>query len=156
MVSDSYAVPASAASGAPGPPGLSAGTIDVHVGERLRQRRRSLRMSQGDLAARVGLTYQQIQKYEQGTNRVSASRLFEFARVLEVDIDWFFESLPGSHVRPAGDGGFPNADGDAHGFPYHSLRSPETSELVTLYYAIKKSTVRRRLLELVKVIGTIY
>ena len=67
--------------------------VDVHVGNRLRSRRKSLRMSQEKLADSVKLTFQQIQKYEKGTNRIGASRLYEIARVLAVPVAYFFEGL---------------------------------------------------------------
>ena len=68
--------------------------IDVHVGSRLRQRRTLLGMSQGKLGDMVGLTFQQIQKYEHGVNRIGASRLYDMSRVLDVQISYFFEDIP--------------------------------------------------------------
>lgn len=73
-----------------------ASAVDVHVGQRLRERRNELERTQDSLANAVGLTFQQIQKYEKGTNRVSASRLQQFADILDVDVSWFFEGAPGS------------------------------------------------------------
>ena len=67
--------------------------IDIHVGERVRARRKALRMSQQALAAGVGLTFQQIQKYERGTNRLSASKLFEICEILEVEVGYVFTGL---------------------------------------------------------------
>ena len=69
-------------------------TVDVHVGARIRLRRRLLGMSQERLADALGLTFQQVQKYERGANRVSASKLFEIARTLQTPIEFFFEGLP--------------------------------------------------------------
>jgi len=69
--------------------------IDVHVGHRVRERRTLLGLSQSHLAEQVGLTFQQIQKYERGTNRISASRLWQLSEVLGVPISWFFEDLDG-------------------------------------------------------------
>ena len=69
-------------------------TVDVHVGARVRLRRRLLGMSQERLADALGLTFQQVQKYERGANRVSASKLFEIARTLQTPIEFFFEGLP--------------------------------------------------------------
>ena len=68
--------------------------VDVHVGERIRFRRRVLGVSQEQLAGVLGLTFQQIQKYEKGSNRVSASRLYEISEVLEIPIEYFFAGLP--------------------------------------------------------------
>ena len=69
-------------------------SVDVHVGAKIRLRRKMLGVSQTELADAVGLTFQQIQKYERGTNRVSASKLFDFARKLDVPISYFFDDLP--------------------------------------------------------------
>ena len=68
--------------------------VDVHVGTRMRQRRTLLGMSQEKLGKAVGLTFQQIQKYERGANRMGSSRLYEFARVLDVPISYFFDEMP--------------------------------------------------------------
>src|SRR5512143_3127512 len=70
--------------------------IDVHVGSRVRLRRTLLGMSQGRLGDAIGLTFQQVQKYERGTNRVSSSRLFDLARVLDVPVSYFFEEMAAS------------------------------------------------------------
>lgn len=75
------------ANGAPNP-------IDEHVGHRIFLRRRVLNMSQKDMAALLGLTFQQIQKYENGTNRISASRLWDFSQILGVDVNFFYEDMP--------------------------------------------------------------
>ena len=66
--------------------------IDIHVGARVRQRRKALRISQVSMAEYVGLAFQQVHKYECGTNRISASKLYEFAEALQVPIDWFFRA----------------------------------------------------------------
>lgn len=78
----------------------TANPIDIYVGSRIRLRRNSLKISQGTLADALGLTFQQVQKYERGTNRVSASKLYDTARVLEVPVGFFFEGL---QVLPEGD-----------------------------------------------------
>jgi transcriptional regulator with XRE-family HTH domain len=75
---------------------------DIYVGKRVRMRRLALDMSQTNLADAVGLTFQQIQKYEQGTNRVSASRMQQFAKILEVPISFFFEGAPAAQVMGGG------------------------------------------------------
>jgi len=82
----------------PGAP-RAAIAIDAHVGQRLRLRRQLRNVSQEQLGDEVGVTFQQIQKYENGRNRISASRLYRLALVLDVPVDWFFDGLPG---RPAG------------------------------------------------------
>lgn len=70
--------------------------VDVYVGQRIRAHRRHLRISQEALAEQIGVTFQQIQKYEKGSNRVSASKLFEISRILDVPIGFFFDGLPGA------------------------------------------------------------
>lgn len=75
--------------------------VDVHVGQRMRHRRWMLGITQPQLAARVGITFQQIQKYEAGMNRVSASRLWDIAEAMEVDVTFFFEGLKGVEGRKA-------------------------------------------------------
>jgi transcriptional regulator with XRE-family HTH domain len=82
----------------------SADPTDIHVGKRVRMRRLMLKMSQGDLASSAGITFQQIQKYEKGTNRISSSRLQQFADVLDVPISYFFEDAPYPSIKSkAGD-----------------------------------------------------
>jgi transcriptional regulator with XRE-family HTH domain len=76
------------------PDSLDPQQIDKHVGERIRRRRRAHGLSQDDLAVAVGLTFQQIQKYERGANRVSASKLYQIARALKATINYFYEGLP--------------------------------------------------------------
>lgn len=71
--------------------------VDRHVGARVRERRKSLRLSQVDLATALGLTFQQVQKYERGLNRISASKLFEISKKLEVPISWFFDGYQDGH-----------------------------------------------------------
>jgi transcriptional regulator with XRE-family HTH domain len=70
--------------------------VDVHVGKRVKKRRQALGLSQEALGDGVGLTFQQIQKYEKGTNRISSSRLQQFAQILKVDVPWFFDEMPGA------------------------------------------------------------
>ena len=70
--------------------------VDIHVGQRVKARRNALGLSQESLGDSVGLTFQQIQKYEKGTNRISSSRLQQFAHILKVDVPWFFEDMPGA------------------------------------------------------------
>ncbi len=74
--------------------------VDIHVGARVRLRRTMLGMSQTALAEQLGITFQQVQKYEKGTNRMGASRLQQTASVLSVPPGWFFEDAPGSGIRP--------------------------------------------------------
>ena len=133
------------------PPGVP-NPIDVHAGSRLRLRRTLLGLSQEKLADHVGLTFQQVQKYERGANRMGASRLFQFARLLDVEIAYFFEDLPPGLRAPeqqlvkglAAQGKKPEID---------PLARRETLELVRAYYAITDPKVRKRLFEMVKALG---
>jgi transcriptional regulator with XRE-family HTH domain len=131
--------------------------VDRHVGARMRQRRTLLGMSQTKLGDAVGLTFQQVQKYEHGSNRVSSSRLFEFAKVLDVPVAYFFDEMPANALsgRPMsgrGRKGFGEA-----GTPFEQEKDPlikrETLELVRAYYKIREARVRKRIFEMVKAVG---
>ncbi len=126
--------------------------IDVHVGARVRLRRTLLGMSQEKLGEALGLTFQQVQKYERGVNRIGASRLFDIARVLDVPISFFFDDMPegmgaaGGGLR-RGVGGLAEAQ---EGFEDDTLHRRETLELVRAYYRITDPSVRKRVFELIK------
>jgi len=115
--------------------------VDVHVGKRVRQRRWMVGMTQQQLAERVGIKFQQIQKYETGMNRVSASRLWEISAALNVQPSFFFEGLGGDSSASA----TPELPGDL-------LSDKEALELVRSYYAIPE-TQRRRLFDLARVLS---
>ncbi len=123
--------------------------VDVHVGGRVRVRRTLLGMSQEKLGVAVGLTFQQIQKYERGANRIGASRLFELSRILDVPISFFFEGITtaGKHGRAG------LSDQGQEPFKRDPLAKRETLELVRAYYKISDPKVRKRLFELVKSIS---
>ena len=127
--------------------------IDLHVGRRMRQRRTLLGLSQERLAEALGLTFQQVQKYERGSNRVSASRLYELGRVLEVSIGYFFEELPVDMPRKVRDHmqGTIVLDGAAR--RADPLTRRETLELVRAYYRIREPKVRRRLFEMARALA---
>ena len=114
--------------------------VDVHVGKRVRHRRWLIGMTQQQLAERVGIKFDQIEKYETGPNRVSASRLWDIADAPEVPVSFFFEGLGDEHVENAGGADMPN----------DILKDKEALELVRSYYAIPE-TQRRRLFELARV-----
>jgi transcriptional regulator with XRE-family HTH domain len=118
--------------------------IDIHVGKRIRMRRLLLNMNQETLANALGLTFQQVQKYEFGRNRVSASRLKQMSEILEVPIEFFFGDLPS-------DGASQTAKEQDR---RDRMERPETIELIRLYYAIDDPEVRQRLLEMIKSVGT--
>ena len=130
--------------------------IDVHVGSRIRLRRTLLGMSQERLGESLGLTFQQVQKYERGVNRVGASRLFDLSRVLDVPISFFFDDMPdtlstsfgGLPSRRSG----PSADGQDP-FGDDTLSRRETLELVRAYYRITDPAIRKRVFDLIKSMG---
>ena len=131
--------------------------VDVHVGSRMRQRRTLLGMSQSKVAEAVGLTFQQIQKYERGSNRIGSSRLYEFAKVLDVPVSYFFDEMPSNALsgRPMsgrGRKGFGEADTPAQ-YEKDPLLKRETLELVRAYYKIRARRVRKRIFEMVKAVG---
>jgi transcriptional regulator with XRE-family HTH domain len=105
-------------------------------------------MSQERLAELLGVTFQQVQKYEKGVNRIAASRLFDIAGSLSVPVGHFFEGLPASRAAAAGVAEKPN---DA--FVYETLSTPEGLQLVTLFSQIKSLRLRRRVLDLVRALG---
>jgi transcriptional regulator with XRE-family HTH domain len=113
--------------------------VDAHVGKRIRHRRWMVGMTQQQLADKVGIKFQQIQKYETGMNRVSASRLWDIAETLGVAISFFFEGLSADTAAPAA------AVGDM-------LADKEAQELVRSYYAIPEAQ-RRRLFDLARVLS---
>jgi transcriptional regulator with XRE-family HTH domain len=132
--------------------------IDVHVGRRLRLRRTLLGMSQERLGQLLGLTFQQIQKYERGVNRIGSSRLYELGQILDVPISFFFDDM-------AQDGGAPDlhAPGlaeDPADFAWDTqdlqLEKRETLELVRAYNRIPDPAVRKRLFELAKALANLH
>ena len=121
--------------------------IDVHVGSRVRLRRNMLGLSQEKLGEAIGLTFQQVQKYERGANRIGASRLLELSRVLDVPVSFFYDET--DPVRaPAIPSGF--EESPQEGFENDPLRRRETLELVDAYYDIEDAATRRRFFDLAK------
>ncbi|SCA55602.1 Uncharacterized HTH-type transcriptional regulator Smed_0045 [Candidatus Terasakiella magnetica] len=130
-----------------------ANPIDIYVGTRLRQRRTLLGMSQGKLGDTVGLTFQQIQKYERGANRIGASRLYDLSRVLDVSIAYFFEDMPAEISEDRYKGVSQELSTNVSAFEVDDMTRRETLELVRNYYKVTNPTVRRRLFELAKVLA---
>ena len=126
--------------------------IDVHVGGRVRLRRTLLGMSQEKLGEALGLTFQQVQKYERGVNRIGASRLFDLARVLDVPIGFFFDDMPASLGGSSGAlrGRIAGFAENQEGFEDDALNRRETLELVRAYYRITEPAVRKRVFDLIK------
>ena len=123
--------------------------VDLHVGARIRMRRKIIGISQEKLAEELGLTFQQVQKYERGANRVSASKLYEIARALLTPVAYFFEGL--SDPSEGSRTGF--AETGADQFVHEFLMTPEGLELAMLFPKIPRGRLRRRLLDLVRAMG---
>lgn len=122
--------------------------IDVHVGSRVRLRRTLLGMSQGVLGKALGLTFQQIQKYERGANRIGSSRLYRLSRILDVPVSFFFDELSEAIIF-----GAEPAETSGPNFETERLARRETLDLVRRYYQISDDKVRKRVFELVKALG---
>ena len=118
--------------------------IDIHVGGRVRLRRMMLGMSQEKLGEQLGITFQQIQKYEKGTNRIGASRLQHISTVLSVPVSFFFEDAPPTPTLAGGMAEAPSSD-----YVVDFLSSSEGLQLNKAFVRIKDSKIRRRLVDLV-------
>lgn len=130
-----------------------ANPMDAHVGSRVRLRRMLLGMSQERLGEQLGLTFQQVQKYEKGVNRIGASRLFELAQVLSVPIQYFYDDAP----SPAEGGGFAvpgMAERSQEGFVIEFLSSREGLDLNKAFVRIVDPKVRRAVVDLVKTLAS--
>ena len=139
--------PSASAKGGPNP-------VDIHVGARLRLRRTLLGMSQDKLGQALGLTFQQIQKYERGANRIGSSRLYQLGQILDVPVSYFFddmtEDIAAPHRRHGAKG---LADQAQQLYVDDSLTRRETLELARAYYRITDPKVRKQLFELTKSLG---
>ena len=123
--------------------------VDIHVGARVRLRRTLLGMSQEKLGKALGLTFQQVQKYERGANRIGSSRLFQLSKILDVPVSFFFDEMAPETTRKA-DG---MAEGNKQVFEVDKLSRRETLELVRAYYKITDPSVRKKIFEMVKAVG---
>ena len=123
--------------------------VDTHVGSRVRLRRMLLGMSQERLGESMGLTFQQVQKYEKGVNRIGASRLFQISRILDVPIQFFFEEAP--HIDASGVRGM--AEPDSEVFIIEFLNSREGLELNRAFVKIVDSKVRKSIVDLVRALS---
>ena len=125
--------------------------IDVHVGQRLRQRRVLAGLSQEKLARMVGITFQQVQKYERGANRIVASRLYQLANVLDVPVSYFFEEIT---EDAANDDAEPQESLVGADVLSHDIMAErETLELVRIYYSIENDQIRRRAFDLLRALS---
>ncbi len=120
--------------------------VDIHVGSRVRLRRMMLGMSQEKLGERLGLTFQQVQKYEKGINRIGASRLFDLAQVLAVPVQFFYEEAPVSEAKSTP--GFAEQSSESHIVEF--LNSREGLDLNKSFVRIADARVRRSIVELVR------
>lgn len=123
--------------------------IDIHVGSRVRLRRTMLGMSQEKLGEALGITFQQIQKYEKGTNRVGASRLQAISNILNVPVSFFFEDAPGE--SPTSMSGM--AEASSSNYVVDFLSSSEGLQLNRAFVKISDPKVRRKLVDLVKALA---
>ncbi len=123
--------------------------IDIHVGSRVRLRRTMLGMSQEKLGESLGITFQQIQKYEKGANRIGASRLQQISNVLNTPVAFFFEDAPG--MTPPTQAGF--AEAESTNYVVDFLSSSEGLQLNRAFVKIRDPKVRRKIVEMVKALG---
>ncbi|WP_096702680.1 helix-turn-helix transcriptional regulator [Magnetospirillum sp. 15-1] len=132
--------------------------VDIHVGARVRLRRTLMGMSQEKLGESIGLTFQQVQKYERGANRIGASRLFDLSRVLDVPVSFFFDDMaetvqdqsPLAVAR-----GISGLADEPASFEADPMTKRETLELVRAYYSITDPQVRRRVYDLAKALAAV-
>lgn len=120
--------------------------VDIHVGNRMRMQRKLMGLSQEALARSIGVTFQQVQKYERGVNRMSASRLFDFAKVLQVPISFFFEGVE-THASGM-------AEDDAPVFQHEApVMSRDAVEVLRAFSQVREPALRRHIVNLVKAIA---
>lgn len=126
-------------------------SVDAHVGSRVRLRRMLIGMSQEKLGELLGLTFQQVQKYEKGANRIGASRLYDISKILNVPVQYFFEELPNQAGAPLNGHGL--SEPDREPFVMDFVSSTEGLQLIRSYTKVTDPRVRKRILELVKSLG---
>ena len=125
--------------------------VDVHVGSRVRLRRKFLGMSQERLGTAIGLTFQQVQKYERGANRIGSSRLWELSKVLSVPVSYFFDEMPDTVSRGGSIVGF--AESQQADFDGDPLSRKEALDLVRAFYRISDPKLRKQMVDLIKSVG---
>jgi transcriptional regulator with XRE-family HTH domain len=123
--------------------------MDIHVGQRIRVRRALLGLSQEKLAEAIGITFQQVQKYERGTNRVSAGRLFQLSSILEVPISYFFDQSVSQRQNILAQGFSDNEQA-----PFDSgedlMQRKETLDLIRIYYSVESPEARKDIMTFIK------
>lgn len=127
--------------------------MDIHVGSRVRLRRMVIGMSQEKLGERMGLTFQQIQKYEKGTNRIGASRLFQLSQILDVPVQFFFEDAPLNMMGRAAGSAAGFAESKTETYLLDFLNSRDGLELNRAFVKITDPKVRKRVVELVRALS---
>jgi transcriptional regulator with XRE-family HTH domain len=125
--------------------------VDVHVGGRLRLKRTISGLSQESIGNAIGVTFQQIQKYERGINRMGASRLYAFAKLFAVPVSYFFEGYGDELESAALVYGL--AEPESVPFEHASVSSRETMDIMRAYYKIKNPAVRKRIVELIRAVA---
>ena len=128
-------------------------SIDAHIGGRVRLRRMALGMSQEQLGAALGVTFQQVQKYEKGLNRIGAGRLYHISRILQVPVAHFYEGLP--HLNGANDQGAIDRVEQESAEMMTFLSTPEGYSLTRAFSRIEDGATRRRLLDLVRTLADV-
>ncbi len=132
---------------------MEAHPVDIHVGKKLRSRRTILGKSQEEIGTAVGITFQQIQKYERGLNRIGSSRLYEFANLLGVGVSYFFEGL---EVENGGVNiGIAGLAETSLSFEHEGLENKEILSLVRSYYSISNPQIRKKILSLMKSLSSV-
>lgn len=125
--------------------------VDLHVGQKLRARRNLIGMTQQEMAEATKVTFQQVQKYETGKNRTSASRLYQFARLLETSVDYFFEGLTLSDTKIGIQAGFAdNKQSEYTAADDDIMHQKETIDLVRTYYGIQDVKLRKDFVKMMK------
>ncbi len=127
--------------------------VDVHVGARVRQLRTLGGMTLTKLGEALGLTFQQVQKYERAMNRISASRLFKLSQVFDVTVEYFFEDMPPEITASSQATKGPGKAKKLPSYEPDPMVTGETLELVRSYYGIDDASIRKRLREMTKILG---
>jgi len=128
--------------------------VDVHVGARIRLRRKLLKMSQEKLGEKLGVTFQQVQKYERGANRVGASRLWKLSEVLDVPVSFFYDGLSTEYGGQNNSPALLAAEPDQSPIVYDFINSTDGVSLAKAVLKIKNKAVRRQILELARSLGS--
>ena len=127
--------------------------MDIEIGKKVQTVRKLKGISQSDLADELDITFQQVQKYERGINRMSASRLYDFSKILKVSIGYFFEGYGEDFEDVIMGDAMGMAESDAPTFEHQPISNRETMDVMRAYYRIKNSGTRKRILDLIKAVA---